>query len=883
METILLIINTVLKSSQEDIINMINKYSQFITSNAARIKTRDKIDSSELYDVIKNLLKMMHLADLPLINLINALDLDQIELALNIYIDDHFANTKSITEIFNMLEAISKTNPEKYEAVSLVILSNKNIRSALLSENNKKSYQSVIEATTTRFENNKKSISTLAAWENWTIDDFESALKVSTTPPYWMALGMVLPDIAPDKIPTSIKQYFERLDATSLDIETIKLLDKKYRIAYLRNLGSWENGKKALGGDPTDLTKLRNVIDAFTHDFIGDDLYNLPSDTLLIASFNEKNIDTIISMIVAGEKKPRKRKLAWQLIEELDNGLWNKEKNANLHVMLHEQNVAHKIARTIAFAPTYITQALMQHTVGLFEGLKPIDQASVIISTGSHIHQLMIPALYENDKKSDAYKLNMNNSLVLKEITENNKGVFFTDANFEVKTAAAVTPVIALDLMQSGQSVGVAQKLSKEGFLPSQLLEQCRQQENDQDQIPLLAQGRGNLDSFLQLSNDELAKREVKPEIEKKAIIELHKLFYAHNMNKIKETKYHGDFFIASLIRNNSPGKWNEGILLEMTFSNEQILEKFLRAHENETLYDSPAKIWATRAFFGALTGIAVFGVVKAIGYLLPSASEMISSVALGPIAGPIIGTLALVTGSAMAHLTGLGLAPIVASIILAAGAGAVVYTVFDVGLDIVFGVYAKGKKTLRHVVLGNTDKIDYKTLESGIKLLETDPKMLYQLINSREMRQNLAKTIQYHQDEGKDIFNSIVISPKMKNLIKLINNASYYDAHPIWKIIANIPFFAPLRNDLSLRKEIRATKKINFSNDKADQPAVVFHSIQLPPTDAPVIAAPPLVIDTNDSKNFSNPLRGLRKTPISEQNTEPMRRPKNSGLENKL
>lgn len=754
-------ISLALASSKENIIDLIKKCLSDPEKNSL---------------MLKNLLKLMNLADLSLENIVAELNVKQARELTHLYIDLYSDTDKGKEEIVKLLGLESQKNPEKYTAICLTILSNKKIRPTLLSEEHKEHYQAVINTATQEFKNAKNVAPSLAIFENWTMEDFETSLQRLESPvSNWLKLGMAIQN-APTN---SIKDFINTLQINQFNLDTLKLLNKEHRIALLNNLGSWEKtGKKVLSAFGHDINGMKNVMQALTHDFVESDLKKATSDTFLMAAFNEKLMGPIIT-ILNTEETPEKRKLAWQIIEELDHGVWNEKENTKLHEKLHEQNPIYAAARKVLFVPTLITQAFMTYLNVSFA--KPITESSINISDDSELHRIMKPAVYHRTNE-DAYTFDTNNKLVRREI-EVNKAAFFADANPESTGAALDNPQIATGLAQTAQLTAVSKNEAEGGFFPSDLLKRYRIQTTDEDKKLALAQAKMNIETFFNIPRSASQLQEQKP-----AIIELYKLLYHYNINNIKNESFHGDSMMTILNRDRSPYSWSnkdfiESLKMELIFSTPGLLEKFLGLRKSEILHDSRLR-------------------------------TLVTSVALGG--------LAFATGLSIAYLAGFAFGSMVAGVIIAVG-----------GMT---GAYKLSQRGFNSTLLSEEqDQADYNTLVSGILFLQKNPNelnaTLVALSRSREMRLNLAKTIQYHQDRDRhdsvrDIFKNEDITNEMKDTLRLIIDTTYYRENEDWAVFINlISLFSPVRKAWRLNNMFNEAGKGTFK-----VPAEVKHrEIKLP------------------------------------------------------
>ena len=624
----------------------------------------------------------------------------------------------------------------------------------------------------------------------------------------------------------SLREFFNRFELSKLSSRDIAKIDKESRIDYLKKLGPWSEAKYSLGGTPFNPSTLKENIKSLTHDFREDDVKRFLVDdekeslfeTAIIVSFS-KNIDGIVDFIREDPITPRKKAMAWTLIKELDNGLWKKTDNVKLHEYLNHSKIEKKAARVVTRFINNIIYDMMNFTLGAIGDRQ--TEASVPVSDGSPRRRLMV-AFYAYDKKNDSYDLEMN-ELVRTEI-ETNSAYFFQNASISARKIALCNPQTVIDLFRRVELTKVLQDVMKEGLLPSELLEIVNSLEDAptymikeiheekgengeikqvEKEVPVYPQNaflytfRAGLHAFLSQPNldaNSLLK-------EQEAIMALYKKYSLLDA-KCNSYNHHPILAMLQTAYNENQNKPDHARLIENLYhqiinSNDNLLKEFLGKNTGYSPKNSKTKKWVKRIFIGALTGVAIFGFGKLAGLLFPGFSSSVSG-----FLGPITGAVTTVGTSIALTLAGVSVWPIVLIVgaIVIAGVGAAIYAavkpkkekekgLIRQGVDKVVGAVNKVSEAVQDVISNQrtTNILEFSVLEKLLIDLDSNRMALRKLLADETARTNLAKTILFYKDNGRDITNCPTISEDMKDLTRQLSDVCYYKKSFIWKWTVNV------------------------------------------------------------------------------------------------
>ncbi len=688
--------------------------------------------------------------------------------------------TEKKHDFADLFEIFSRSEDDiaKHQTLASAIITNTNMRQWLLDHNIE--FRSVLSVVVNKLAEAEPDYQAMNLFNNWSKEDLDKALAISKPDHQWLIYLALLSnaDVINSENPEVFNNYLNRLELHKLTARQIELIPKNIRIAYLKNLGPWTNGKALLGGTPPSNKRLREMALSLTKGFEPNDIQKLCTpdengnvyETALISAFGQaQHMDSITTFITSGDpSKMNKKKLGWDLLTELDHGIWNKTDNSQLHIELNKQNKANMTARGALYAVNIAFYYVMDNTLGAI-GNAPVE-GSAPVADDSFRNRLMIKSVYDYDG-TEEYTPEMCDLIQLE--CETNSTYFFLNAKIPAIKMALKNPVILSGLFMRLELLSIMQKVIQQGLLPSELSEiinsfQKSETPGNQENyyLMLLSTFPMSLSTYLDKNADSFKKDNI--EKEKSAIIELYNQYSSNQFprtNRESYNSYDDNLFINILKNKYDPTKPQADLIVdvtsEITFANPFLLQSLLKKHKDHSPQDSTAKKWIKRIFKGALMGIGVFLVAKLFALIIPKvASLFLTSGVLGPIAGVAIAG----AGATTAVLGGFAIVPVLIALSVSAVLGALVYS-----------FVADRKERLVKKLMGGPstqDKLDFKVLKQGLSQIKDDDKKMRQALYL--MSNDLAKTVLYHQSIGQDIMKESNISPDIIDMIKLATTKCY-------------------------------------------------------------------------------------------------------------
>jgi hypothetical protein len=231
---------------------------------------------------------------------------------VNTYATDNASDFSKLYAIFEN----SELSKEHHDAMAFALLKNANTLFWLLNSEHPEKYVAILQQINSKKYNN---IELRELFQHWTKEQFENTLqKDPESQPvlYGILMYFNLTD-------EELKKYVKKLDITALSNDQIQDLDKRIRIAWINQVPSWEESKKILGNDPFNFLHFEARVKALC---FGMENANARRDAigqselgLMLACCNA-TIKSTIKFLQSGPETPLKRKMAWNLLQELEEG-----------------------------------------------------------------------------------------------------------------------------------------------------------------------------------------------------------------------------------------------------------------------------------------------------------------------------------------------------------------------------------------------------------------------------------------------------------------------------------------------------------------------------------------------------------------------------------
>ncbi len=651
---------------------------------------------------------------------------------------DKFINGIAANNPDQMFEIFCGCKKNDREKLALGILESQEMRPWLLTH--KLEFKSILSAVSPQDED-KLSPSLSSQFSNWSKPDCDTAISLCKRKHAILIHWGIL--TSPDAVTScvqeeNLKSYLDKLDLSKLTAAHIKKIDKRARIAYLDNLRSWDAGKQMLGGDPIDLTLLRERTRAFTHDFTEGDITSLASETGLIASF-ENHMEKVTS-IITHANTDLARKAGGHLLNELgdEQGFMN---NEEMHNKTNETPSRLRLGR-------------------------------------SYRHQIMVTSLYHYTGK-DGYTFNLNksNNRIQYELKRNPNNFLAQATTFSAFNVIFQDPLIVGDLREEKRLIPYATKAAELVSSSSDLLSTIKQLRKKAFKLRDSSAAHAN---HLKEASDELLKAlptflAKNTKFENEDILEIEKL---HNLyrqlpeqatNEYKTADdYKQDPVIAALLKNPDLTGAKEKALGLIIFSDKYLAKGFLKQCEN---YELPEP-WFQKQFWRVVTGILVGSAIAGIASYLTHVLNIINPFSW--------------MSSIWNYFQGVSAATGVFSGAAAGAAVAVaVPTLWERATGWIRNIY-------NHLVGARPEgESEFQTIEYG--LLYADPAVIKELLLDETSRANLAKMLLYCEAKGFNISQSTILKPEIRAAMANLSYTYFMEQNPHWRLIVEVSSWALL------------------------------------------------------------------------------------------
>jgi hypothetical protein len=577
-----------------------------------------------------------------------------------------------------------------------------------------------------------------------------------------------------------INNHLNQLNMGDLSPDQIKRLDKRVRMAWLNNNKSWKEAKDILGND-----LLKKKAEALSYGFGEDEIIALSasgSETGLIVSFKE---GTLLSPgtvgLIIGLLQPvnnedastikTKRKIAWQLLEELDKGCL--EDQGNLKEVVNEAGNA-VIGRS--YRHHLVELGFYQHEIG--------DDYQIDVNNKFVQDDIKnSPADASRDAGLKAIKQMLGDSRIVFELSEKksfrDQVLNGVDAAVDI-TANAIANEVAsrVNVIRSvigSKEMQVKPQESVERTCLGQLVERGGQQ----------GLTFADLNTAYDLVSDEKQEN-----ISKKLLKELPRFFkeykgsdkYDEELEKaiqlVKQyldLKYSEDEIIEKIKERMGEENLDKNIralFAKLVFSDPRLTKNYLEKRGDPTpwplaLAKGFVAILAVGTFYSAIKNIASifnFNPLRLLQQKKEQANNIfsLSSIALAVAA---IGSLTPVSAAVL-----IGVA-----IVGAIGLGITAYSAYTCGREIIADA------------LGTVDEARsvYRFITEGCA---TNHEMIEDILKDKDASRKLAQNILFCQSYGFDIRDNKDIPAKMKSRLVSLSDRYYWDTYPRWAVfIVNV------------------------------------------------------------------------------------------------
>jgi len=635
---------------------------------------------------------------------------------------------------------------------------------------------------------------------NWTNEDFDQAvLKDTAKKAGWLHWGSLTRPNAGDLSEPKLKAEVQKLDLTQLSIAQIKALDKRSRIAILKNLGPWEEGSQKITRTiPFNPNRFKVKADALTAGFTAEDIEELNGcETGLIVAF--KNFpEEAARQIIAGPYP--QRKAGWIVLQELDHGFY---KGAERGRFFGNQGWLHDLIVTSIYryqkADGYLVDGLLERNLLVEADLRKRKAAF----------------LADRRTSVDAYKLILHSPRII--MKYKNTTTITQDFLNGIKAALGVEAITGVEneldafvVSAATPCFGRPQCVSPRAFLGSiQTLRNAGEGTNEFKAGKLLID---TIPLFLRYNH-----KYTSDDIE--AMKELCDLYRENNensniLNKNKDSAhYNEDRLVAALEGNQYPGAGSaaRNVLGYVLFSHPFVdpeskaptkpdyilLKGYLNKQHAYEIPESPVISWL-RTFVWGLTIGALTGLAVAIYAHFTAGFNPANWFQRESIGDKLIGLAKVAIGGAAAAATGLGIGATAAGFIAAAVVGGVALGVlFVTGRAAWEGIkrgatrFGNWVRHLRGLEIIREGQGEYETLSSGLECISSEA---FKAIifdkdpTNKELREDFVKNILLMSDNGFEISDNEKIDKEILKDIQIVCDKYRKDNTPaVLRFLENV------------------------------------------------------------------------------------------------